>query len=87
MTEDADSYTQPEIVRLLKRLDLSVTDLRGDLRRLEGNYVTRAEWALWKENHERPKTNGWAVAGVVVSGIVGLGSLLTLVVVLIQNIR
>lgn len=87
MTEDAESYSQPEIVRLLKRLDTSITDLRGDMRRIEGNYVTRAEWSLWKESNERPKTNGWAIAGVIVSAVVGLGSLLTLTIVLIQNIK
>ena len=85
--EDAGTYTQAEIVRLLKRLDGSVGDLRVDLQRLEGNYVTRAEWALWKDAHDRPKTNGWGIAGVVVSAVVGLGSLLTVAVVLIQNIR
>jgi ElaB/YqjD/DUF883 family membrane-anchored ribosome-binding protein len=87
MTEDAGTYTQAEIVRLLKRLDGTVGELRTDLRRLESNYVTRAEWDMWKEANERPKANGWAIAGVVVSAVVGLGSLITLTIVLIQNIR
>jgi hypothetical protein len=87
MTEDAGTYTQAEIVRLLKRLDGNVGELRTDLRRLESNYVTRAEWDMWKEANERPKANSWAIAGVVVSAVVGLGSLITLTIVLIQNIR
>ena len=87
MTDDAGTYSQPEIVRLLKRLDGNVGELRADLRRLENNYVTRSEWELWKEANERPKTNGWAIASVVISAIVGLGSILTLAVVLIQNIK
>lgn len=87
MADDAGTYTQPEIVRLLKRLDGNVGELRADLRRLENNYVTRAEWDLWKESNERPKTSGWAIASVVVSAVVGLGSLVTLAIVLIQNIN
>jgi len=87
MTDDAGTYTQAEIVRLLKRLDGNVSDLRKDLTRLEGNYVTRSEWELWKESNERPKANGWAIASVVISAVVGLGSILTLAVVLIQNIK
>jgi len=87
MTDDPNSYSQAEIVRLLQTVSRDVRDLRGDLGRLEGNYVTRAEWELWKEANERPKTNGWAVAGVIVSAIVGLGSLLAVAVVLIQNLK
>jgi len=102
VNEDADSYTQAEIVRLLTRLDTSVTELKSDLRRLEQNYVTRAEWSLYKEAYERDSTliraeiaetrnasapvrvSGWMIAGFAVSAIVGAGSLIALVVTLIQ---
>lgn len=87
MGDDADSYTQAEIVRLLNAVSRDVSDLRGDLRRLEQNYVTRGEWTLWKDANERPKTSGWAIAGFVVAAVVGVGSLLSVAVVLIQNIR
>jgi hypothetical protein len=101
MTEDADSYTQAEIVRLLNSLTANVSELRLDLKRLEANYVTRAEWSLWKEAHVREmnemrkdvegsqptRTSGWAIASVIVSSLVGLGSILTLAIVLIQNVR
>ena len=50
---EAESYTQAEIVRLLQSLDRSMTELREDVKRLEQNYVTRAEWALWKEGNDR----------------------------------
>lgn len=53
MTEDADSYSQAEIVRLLTRLDTNINALAEDVKRLEQNYVTRAEWSLWKESNDR----------------------------------
>jgi hypothetical protein len=87
MSDDAETYTQPEIVRLLKRLDGNIGDLREDVRRLEGSYVTRAEWELWKEANDRPKSSGWSVAGVVIAGIASAGSLITVAIVLIQNVR
>ncbi len=102
MTDDADTYTQAEIVRLLKRLDTTVTGLSTDIKRQESNYVTRAEWSLLKEATDREikqmkddldgvksstapvRVSGWMVAGFVVSAIVGAGSLIALVVTLIQ---
>lgn len=100
-TDDAGTYTQAEIVRLLKRLDSNVNSLSSDIRRLEANYVTRTEWALWKEANDRElaeikadvdgnqpqRTSGWSIASVIVSSLVGLGSILTLAIVLIQNVR
>lgn len=103
MTEDSESYTQAEIVRLLVRLDASVSDLKADLRRLEANYVTRSEWSLYKEAYERNdklirgevadvrsatapvRVSGWMIAGFVVSAIVGAGSLIALVITLING--
>jgi hypothetical protein len=103
MTDDADSYTQAEIVRLLTRLDTSVTELKADLRRLEQNYVTRSEWGLYKEAYERNdkliraevadvrtatspvRVSGWMISGFVVSAIVGAGSLIALVLTLING--
>ena len=95
MTEDADSYTQAEIVRLLKRLDSSVDELKNDLRRAEQNYVTRAEYerdqaVLRSEVAEARaaatpvRVSGWMISGFAVSAIVGAGSLIALVVTLIQ---
>lgn len=102
MSGDAESYTQAEIVRLLQSLDRSMTELRDDVKRLEQNYVTRAEWALWKEGNDREvkqmkesvielktatapvKVSPWMIAGFGVSAVVGAGSLIALVITLIQ---
>lgn len=104
MTDSADSYTQAEIVRLLQSLERSMGELRDDVKRLEQNYVTRAEWSLWKEGNNREfkevkdsvgelktatapvKVSGWMIAGFAVSAIVGSGSLIALVITLIQVI-
>lgn len=102
MGGDVESYTQAEIVRLLQSLDRSMSELRDDVKRLEQNYVTRAEWSLWKEGNDRElkqtkesvselktattpvKVSGWMIAGFAVSAIVGAGSLIALVITLIQ---
>lgn len=85
--DDPNSYSQAEIVRLLQTVSRDVGNLREDIRAERGMYVSRAEWDLWKTSNERPKTSGWAVAGVIVSAIVGLGSLLSITIVLIQTVR
>lgn len=102
MTDDAETYTQAEIVRLLKRLDTTVTTLSTDIKRQEANYVTRSELTLVKEAHDREirqvkdeingvkestspvRVSGWMIAGFAVSAIVGGGSLIALVITLMQ---
>lgn len=116
MTEDAESYTQAEIVRLLTRLDTNINALSDDVKRLEQNYVTRAEWSLWKEGNDREmkqskerherdvlavqgslaeheaksapaKVSGWMIGGIIISAVVGLGSLLGIAITLITVIK
>lgn len=101
MPEDAETYSQAEIVRLLQRLDKNVDTLSTDLKRLEVNYVTRAEWSMRTQYVDRElkalkdadrasapaKVSGWTIAAVVVSALVGVGSLLSVAVLLVQNLR
>ena len=101
MSEDAESYSQAEIVRLLKRLDKNVDELGTDLKRLKANYVSRAEWDMRTQFVDRElrdvkasvaatqpvRVSGWVIAGFIVSALVGTGSLIGLSVVLIQNLK
>ena len=101
MTDDTESYTQAEIVRLLKRLDKNVGELGTDLKRLEANYVTRAEWEMRTQFVDREirdlkaadtaakpvKVSGWVIAGFAVSGLAALVGVAGFVVLLIQNIK
>lgn len=101
MTEDTESYSQAEIVRLLKRLDKNVDELSSDLKRLEANYVTRAEWEMRTQFVDREirdlkaadsaakpvKVSGWVIAGFGMSSVVGLIGIAGFIVMLIQNIK
>ncbi len=101
MSEDTESYSQAEIVRLLKRLDRNVDELSADLKRLEANYVTRAEWEMRTQFVDREirdlkaadaasapvKVSGWLIAGFAVSAIVGAGSLIGIIVMLVQSTK
>jgi len=53
MSEDPESYSQAEIVRLLKGLDRSVTELRGEVHQLGATFVTRAELDAWRTSYDR----------------------------------
>ena len=48
MTENVDSYSQAEIVRLLEGLSNDMRDLRGEVHALGATFVTRAELAAWQ---------------------------------------
>ena len=101
MSGDAESYSQAEIVRLLKRLDKNVDELGTDLKRLEANYVTRAEWEMRTQFVDREirdlkaadsaakpvKVSGWVIAGIGVSALAALISVAGFVILLIQNIK
>ena len=98
MTEDADSYSQAEIVRLLKDLANDMHDLRGEVRALGATFVTRAELAAWQTSYDREvdelmdnakpvKVSGWTIAGFALSAVVGLGSLLGLAITLITVLK
>ncbi|MDI6023628.1 hypothetical protein QBL02_08730 [Leucobacter sp. UT-8R-CII-1-4] len=98
MSEDSESYSQAEIVRLLKGLSDDLRDLRGEVHALGTTFVTRAELAAWqtsydrevkelKENAKPVKVSGWTVAGFFVAALVGLGSLLGLAITLITVLK
>lgn len=98
MTEDVDSYSQAEIVRLLEGLSNDMRDLRGEVYALGAKFVTRAELAAWQTSYDREveelkdsakpvKVSGWTIAAFVVSAIVGLGSLLGLAITLMTVIK
>ena len=98
MTEDVDSYSQAEIVRLLKGLSNDMRDLRGEVHALGATFVTRAELAAWQTSYDRDvkelkdnakpvKVSGWTIAAFAVSAIVGLGSLLGLTITLITVLK
>lgn len=53
MTDSADTYTQAEIVRLLKGLDQSVSDLRAEVHALGATFVTRGEFEAWRTAYDR----------------------------------
>jgi|GEM_PF-5472262 len=98
MTEDVDSYSQAEIVRLLKALSNDMRDLRGEVHALGATFVTRAELAAWQTSYEREikelqenakpvKVSGWTIGGFALSAVVGLGSLLGLAITLITVLK
>lgn len=93
MTTDVESYSQAEIVRLLKGVSADVRDLRGEVHALGSTFVTRAELAAWQTAYDREirdlkdstkpvKVSGWTIAGFALSALVGLGSLLGLAITL-----
>jgi len=90
-----DDYTMPEVVRLLKSLTADVKDLREDVHDLGAQFVTRAEFEAWRTAYDRElkelkattapvRTSPWTILGVAISGVVGLGSLVTLTIALIN---
>ena len=98
MSEDAESYSQAEIVRLLKSLSLNMGELRSEVHALGSTFVTRAELAAWQTAYDREirdmkdaakpvKVSGWTIAGFALSAIVGLGSLLGLVITLMTVLK
>ena len=98
MTDDVDSYSQAEIVRLLEGLSNDMRDLRGEVYALGAKFVTRAELAAWQTSYDREveelkdnakpvKVSGWTIAGFALSAIVGLGSLLGHAINLITGLK
>lgn len=98
MTEGADSYSQAEIVRLLKGVSTDLRDLRGEVHALGSTFVTRAELAAWQTAYDREirdmkeaakpvKVSGWTIAAFGVAAIVGLGSLLGLAITLMTVLK
>lgn len=103
-----DDYSHPELVRLVKGLEKSFTDFRSELRadisRMEGAYVTRVEFTAWQTAYDREqkatrdqiievksatapvRVSPWLIAGFAVSAIVGAGSLIALVLNLIETV-
>lgn len=53
MTDSPDSYTQAEVVRLLRALTTDVKDLRGEVHQMGGTFVTRAEFDAWRTSYDR----------------------------------
>lgn len=53
MSEDAESYSQAEIVRLLKSLSLNMGELRSEVHALGSTFVTRAELSAWQTAYDR----------------------------------
>ncbi len=53
MTEDAESYSQAEIVRLLEGLSKDMGDLRSEVHALGSTFVTRAELHAWQTSYDR----------------------------------
>lgn len=104
MGDDAESYSQAEIVRLLKGITSDVATLRGEVHALGGTFVTRAEHEAWRTAYDREikqikddaaareaatapvRVSGWTIAGFGLSAVVGLGSLLGLLITLINVI-
>lgn len=98
MTEDVDSYTQAEIVRLLKGIQKDMGDLRSEVHAFGATFVTRAELSAWQTSYDREirdlkdntkpvKVSGWTIAGFALSAVVGLGSLLGLAITLITVLK
>ena len=53
MSEYAESYSQAEIVRLLKSLSLNMGELRSEVHALGSMFVTRAELSAWQTAYDR----------------------------------
>lgn len=53
MTFDADSYSVPEIARLLRDLKDDVGGLREQVQALGGTFVTRGEFEAWRTAYDR----------------------------------
>lgn len=57
MTDAPDSYSQAELVRLVRAVQHSVDtlreELRDDIRRQEAQYVSHSEWETWRVGHDR----------------------------------
>lgn len=98
MTDDPDSYSQAEIVRLLKGLSQNVSELRGEVSALGATFVTRAELNAWqtaydreirdlKDNAKPVKVSGWIIAGFALSAVIGVGSILSAAVTMITVIK
>ena len=98
MNDDPDSYSQAEIVRLLKGIQHDMGELRGEVHALGSTFVTRAELVAWQTAYDREmkelkerttpvKVSGWTVAGFALSAVVGLGSLLGLAITLITVLK
>ncbi|WP_141916383.1 hypothetical protein [Klugiella xanthotipulae] len=50
MVNDPKSYSLAEVVRLMARMENNLIEIKSDIQRLEANYVTRAEWELFREH-------------------------------------
>src|SRR5690606_9013024 len=53
MTYDPESYSVPEIARLLKDLKDDVGGLREQVQALGGTFVTRGEFEAWRTAYDR----------------------------------
>lgn len=53
MSDDPDSYSQAEIVRLLKGIQQDMGDLRTEVHAFGGTFVTRAELTAWQTAYDR----------------------------------
>ena len=53
MSGDAESYSQAEIVRLLKALSSDMGGLRAEVHALGSTFVTRAELNAWQTSYDR----------------------------------
>ncbi|GAA3580984.1 hypothetical protein GCM10022198_00090 [Klugiella xanthotipulae] len=48
--DDPETYSLAEVVRLMARMEKNLNEIKSDIQRLEANYVTRAEWELFREH-------------------------------------
>lgn len=98
MSEDPESYSQAEIVRLLKALSTDVGVLRAEVHALGSTFVTRAELNAWQTAYDREirdlkestkpvKVSGWIIAGFALSALLGVGSMLGTAITMITVIK
>ena len=96
--EDADSYSLPEVVRLLNGLTGDVRALSTEVHALGGTFVTRGEFEAWRTAYDRElkdaksasapvRVSPWTIAAVIISALVGIGSITTVAITLINVVR
>ena len=53
MTYDPETYSIPEIARLLRSLKEDMEGLRGEVKELAGTFVSRGEFEAWRTAYNR----------------------------------
>lgn len=98
MADNDQDMTIGEVGRFLQRLDEGQKALIDEIKGLGKQFVARTEWDQFKtyvdekftdlaaKTAPRAPTSGWVIAGVVISALVGIGSLLGVLITLIRII-